>query len=110
MLCPQLVKPSGPPSLPLRVLAVGPKDAEVVRLVETQGGKGYWACLSHCWGGEQPLKTTKDPDTLSQHLVAIRFEDLPRTFREAIVVARRFGVEYLWIDSLCKDPMCSERD
>lgn len=101
-LCPQLVRPSGPPKLPLRVLEVGPKDAETVRLVETHDKVGYWACLSHCWGGAQPIQTTRDPDTLSQHLVSIQFEDLPKTFREAIIVARRFGVEYLWIDSLCK--------
>jgi hypothetical protein len=100
-LCRPLVPPSNAPKLPLRVLDVGLDGSREVRLVETQGKAGYWACLSHCWGGEQPLKTTRVPDTLSQHLVAIPWEAMPKTFREAIIVARRFGIPYLWLDSLC---------
>ena len=30
-----------------------------------------------------------------------RIEDLPRTFKDAILVARRLSVRYLWIDRLC---------
>jgi hypothetical protein len=28
-------------------------------------------------------------------------EELPKTFRDAVIVCRRLGVRYLWIDSLC---------
>ncbi|KAH7417832.1 heterokaryon incompatibility protein-domain-containing protein [Cadophora sp. MPI-SDFR-AT-0126] len=31
----------------------------------------------------------------------ISFNSLPRTFQDAIVVTRRLGLTYLWIDSLC---------
>jgi hypothetical protein len=99
-LCSPLVPPGGAPKLPLRVLEVGADASAEIRLVETQGRVGYWACLSHCWDGQQPLTTTRNPDTLSQHLVAIRWEALPKTFQEAIIVTRRFGIPFLWIDSL----------
>lgn len=100
-MCPKLVTPDGPPKLPLRVLDISPSETKSVRLMETKGKAGYWACLSHCWGSKQPLKTTRDPDTLSQHQIAIPWEDMPRTFQDAIVVARALGIPYLWIDSLC---------
>lgn len=31
----------------------------------------------------------------------IAFRDLPKTFREAIILARHLQLRYLWIDSLC---------
>ena len=31
----------------------------------------------------------------------IVFAELPKTFRDAIIVSRRLGVRYIWIDSLC---------
>jgi hypothetical protein len=39
--------------------------------------------------------------TLPVLLAGVDISELPRTFREAIEVTRRFGVRYLWIDSLC---------
>jgi Heterokaryon incompatibility protein (HET) len=33
--------------------------------------------------------------------VGISVSELPRTFQDAIIVARRLGLRYLWIDSLC---------
>jgi hypothetical protein len=101
IMCPQLVTSDGPPRLPYRVLYVGDSGSESVRLVETQGRSGYWACLSHCWGDKQPLKTTREPDTLSQHQISILWGNLPKTFQDAIVVTRALGIQYLWIDSLC---------
>ena len=34
-------------------------------------------------------------------LQAINFSHLPQTFRDAMEVAQRLGIRYLWIDSLC---------
>jgi hypothetical protein len=70
-------------------------------LVETEGESGQYACLSHCWGGEKPLVTTLEPDTLSQYKQCIKWDMLPKTFQDAIIVSRKFGIRYLWIDSLC---------
>jgi hypothetical protein len=89
----------GPPKLPFRVLDLETPGSKDVRLLKTDEKVGYWACLSHCWGGEQPLKTTRN--NLTQHQNMIPWEALPKTFQDAIVVARTFGIQYIWIDSLC---------
>ncbi|KAH7089611.1 heterokaryon incompatibility protein-domain-containing protein [Paraphoma chrysanthemicola] len=99
ILCPQLVPHEGFPRLPLRVIEVGTIDSKDVRLIETKDQVGCWACLSHCWGGQQPLVTKRD--TLRQRKNLIPWEDLPKTFQDAIYFTRKFQIPYLWIDSLC---------
>jgi hypothetical protein len=85
--------------LPKRVLDVGKKDEEYIRLVEPSNERGFYCALSHCWGTEKPLMTTVD--TLSNHLAGISLIELPKTFREAVEITRGIGIRYLWIDSLC---------
>ena len=55
--------------------------------------------LSGRWGSDPTIKL------LCSNLHTFRQEqpiaDLPKTFREAVVVARHFKIRYLWIDSLC---------
>jgi hypothetical protein len=31
----------------------------------------------------------------------IPWDELPKTFRDAIIISRNLGIEYMWIDSLC---------
>jgi hypothetical protein len=98
-LCPRVVTLEGKSLLPCRVIDVEACATQDVRLFETEGGRGHYACLSHCWGGEQPLKTTLK--TLAEHREEIKWEFLPTTFQDAITVTRNLGLQYLWIDSLC---------
>ncbi|KAH7139654.1 heterokaryon incompatibility protein-domain-containing protein, partial [Dactylonectria estremocensis] len=72
-----------------------------VRLVETSQGDlfGPYATLSHCWGGAEILKLEKQ--TLSMFKDGIPLPQLPKTFQDAIQVARCLEVSYIWIDSLC---------
>jgi hypothetical protein len=58
-----------------------------------------YTTLSHCWGGSQPLRTTKE--NLTQHRDAISLSQLPKTYRDAAKVSLRLDIQYLWIDSLC---------
>jgi hypothetical protein len=94
-----------PSALPTRILALGEADAEgngelEVRLIESSPGQtGRYISLSHSWGGEHPLTTTTA--TLDQHKAGIPLGSLPATFRDACHIARRLGIRYLWIDSLC---------
>jgi hypothetical protein len=86
--------------LPDRVLDLGEHVENIdVCLWETNRQEGRYFTLSHCWGGSQPLTTTKV--TISQWKENIPFSILPKTFRDAVVVCRRLGCRYLWIDSLC---------
>lgn len=33
--------------------------------------------------------------------MGIDWDDLPRTFQDAVITTRAIGIQYLWIDSLC---------
>ncbi len=83
---------------PTRVVAVG-SDTEPIRLVETSGWRGTYACLSHCWGGKQIITTTIA--TKAERMTNIAFSTLSKTFQDAIIIARKLQTPYIWIDSLC---------
>ncbi|CCD47762.1 hypothetical protein BofuT4_P037420.1 [Botrytis cinerea T4] len=39
--------------------------------------------------------------TLHTHLKAILWDELPKTFQNAVIICRRLKIYYLWIDALC---------
>jgi hypothetical protein len=83
--------------LPTRVIHIqGPNK---VRLYTSGTECAQYACLSHCWGGQSVIQTTAQ--NFEQHTLGIRWEELPKTFQDAIHFAHSIGFEYLWIDSLC---------
>ncbi|KAF5560494.1 het-domain-containing protein [Fusarium phyllophilum] len=87
-------------TLPSRVLAVGCIGGSSIKLIEPDTGiVGNYAALSHCWGSVQLLTTTRT--SLCAHMSGILVADLPKTFRDAVLVSRCLGIPYLWIDSLC---------
>ncbi|KAK6085479.1 heterokaryon incompatibility protein [Seiridium cupressi] len=60
---------------------------------------GPYIILSHCWGGKVPLVLTADTeDRLAE---GVRLDELPATFRNAVLLVRYLGIRYLWIDALC---------
>ncbi len=77
---------------------VGLQD-DVVKLIEPEGATGKYFCLSHCWGPEQIVTTTRA--NLQVHKREIPLNSLPKTFRDAVLLTRRLGIAYIWIDSLC---------
>ncbi|KAE9380959.1 HET-domain-containing protein, partial [Stipitochalara longipes BDJ] len=87
--------------LPTRVLDLGEKAAaqDSIKLFETEGSKGTYMTLSHCWGPAQLITTTAN--TIEQRMAGIPLKDLPQTFKEAVSMTRNLGIRYLWIDSLC---------
>lgn len=88
----------GPCQAPSRLLDV---RGDQVRLFEAQGVKEPYVCLSHCWGGPEHKRLASTVLTIRQHMQSIPWQDLPRTFQDAIETTRRMGIDYLWIDSLC---------
>ncbi|KAL8798788.1 MAG: hypothetical protein Q9200_007696 [Gallowayella weberi] len=60
---------------------------------------GPYMTLSHRWGAASFLKLTNS--NLQSLVNGFSIADLPQTFQDAIVVARRMSCKYLWIDSLC---------
>lgn len=70
-----------------------------LRISNEQEVHGRYMTLSHCWGGQVPIKLTGD--TLVALQSGISLTDLPKTFADAVMITRRFEIRYLWIDSLC---------
>lgn len=64
-----------------------------------KGKKAPYAALSYCWGGDQPLKTTRK--RLPSWQDAIPYNILPKTVQDAVVMSNELGIPFLWIDSLC---------
>ncbi|PSN73505.1 HET-domain-containing protein, partial [Corynespora cassiicola Philippines] len=93
-----LTTPSG--FLPTRLVCTGLAGdrIRIVRNVDLAPGAKF-CTLSHCWGGYMPLKLQHDNFArLSQD---IPHEELSNTFKDALHIARRLGMSYIWIDSLC---------
>jgi hypothetical protein len=87
--------------LPTRVLAIGSYQQDPFLWDGAGNGSGPYVALSHCWGDDEhpPLTTTKG--TFEARKRGISLAELPQTFRDAILLTRKLGFDYLWIDSLC---------
>jgi len=84
--------------MPKRLLDVGRVTAPI-RIIDTQGKVFEYVALSHCWGAESTLTSTKSNwKKLSSN---IPFSALSPLFQDAIIITRQLGLRYIWIDSLC---------
>lgn len=94
--------------LPTRLIDTSPDGAPAgLRLVLSSilsPEDTRYAALSHCWGNNQtrnnPLPVTTTA-TLPLNLRQINWDSLTPTFQDSIIVVRRLGLRYVWIDSLC---------
>lgn len=85
---------------PRRLLSLGAGERPTLQLTEDSHGEGVkYAALSYCWGDGVPLTTTKL--LLASRKDSIEWDALPSAFQDAVLVAQRLGIHYLWIDSLC---------
>lgn len=84
--------------LPTRLLSI---DADPPRLVLTADltTKPRYATLSHRWSKNEPSKLLAE--NLKLRLNSIPLEELPKSFTDAIKIARELGLGYLWIDAIC---------
>ncbi|KIL86911.1 hypothetical protein FAVG1_09464 [Fusarium avenaceum] len=99
--------------LPTRLVSVGAQDGDDTQLVisaeliKTRGSGDMhgikYATLSYCWGpdedAKQQVKTTKD--NISSHLEAMPLTEMSPVVKDAILVCRALGIQYLWTDALC---------
>ncbi|KAF9886248.1 hypothetical protein FE257_011861 [Aspergillus nanangensis] len=91
--------------LPTRVLDLGESNRALtsdVKLYVTHNEQEEYLSLSHCWGSEpelRPLETTTK--TLDEFQDRICYDNLTKTFQDAVVFTRKLGYRFLWIDSLC---------
>ena len=88
--------------LPLRLLDLAPAlHTDLIKLESTEPLPVHtvYVTLSHCWGGH--CKTSLTTSSLAEFQTGIRLNTLPRTFQEAVLLTRKLGIRYLWIDALC---------
>ncbi|KAK3374775.1 heterokaryon incompatibility protein-domain-containing protein [Podospora didyma] len=74
-----------------------------IKLIECAGlpPRGYVA-LSYCWGTEAETKQLKTTTSnLDAHKRRIAYSSLPKTIRDAALLARCLDMQYLWVDALC---------
>lgn len=89
-----------PEELPTRVVDVGSHDHPRLQLIDSESMRSQeYMAFSHCWG-EGPLFSTLT-STIHELRQGFDINLLPRSFQDAITVARGLNMTYLWIDSLC---------
>ena len=51
--------------------------------------------------GPNPSHLPLQTDNINRFYKEINYSDLPRTFKNAMATAKRLGIHFIWIDSLC---------
>ncbi|CAN9410626.1 unnamed protein product [Alternaria alternata] len=83
-----------------RLVAVGTLDgSEQIKIVDSSNSDEKYIAVSYRWGPTNNLLTTTKTSKLFQ--TSIAWDQLPKTFRDAVEIARELGISYIWIDSLC---------
>jgi hypothetical protein len=86
--------------LPTRVLDLGFSDSSVIHLIATDNLRGKCATLGHRWGDPKAISQTT-MDTIQDQMNSIEIRTLSTSFQDAVLVTRKLGIQYLWIDCLC---------
>lgn len=88
----------------LRLIDVGPPNGKhQPRLKDklSEGRKYKYITLSYRWGDPSSDMLTTTSETLEERKAGIPMDILPKTMRDAVVITRKLGIRYLWIDALC---------
>ncbi|KAF5868230.1 putative heterokaryon incompatibility protein [Botrytis fragariae] len=85
-------------NLPTRLICVAEESPRLVFTADYQERLRY-AALSHSWGSHRAIVLTSE--NIGQLTREISMKVLPKTFKDAIKITQKLGIDYLWIDSLC---------
>lgn len=85
--------------LPTRVLDVQSEESPRLVITHSSMEPDRYTTLSHCWGSGMPLRLLTN--NIDEFQTGISPSQLCKTFNDAIIVTRKLGIRYLWIDSLC---------
>lgn len=86
--------------IPFRLLTTG-LDGSALRLVRGTSAteSTEYAALTYCWGQSLQLRTTKA--TLPRFSKEVPQHLIPKTWSDAIHMARALQIPHIWIDALC---------
>jgi hypothetical protein len=97
--------------LPTRLLSIGKADMDHVRLIPTtqirsgmnDSERINYLALSYCWGSAEAAGSLllTPHQTMDSWLQGIKIDTMPQVFKDAITIAHKLDIQYLWIDSLC---------
>lgn len=87
--------------IPKRLLDLRKEPIRLFETSEINNFKEPYVCLSHRWGGPEHKRLTSTVVNIHNHMEGIAWDDIPKTFQDAIEVCRRMSASYLWIDTLC---------
>ena len=85
------------PSLPTRVVDLTHNPT----VVETRGQRGKYIALSYCWGTSRKNLLLTQSTLHAFQTKGVEMTQLPKTIQDAILVTKKLGVRYIWIDALC---------
>ncbi|KAM0187296.1 hypothetical protein ACHAPQ_006636 [Fusarium lateritium] len=88
-----------PEALPTRLIAIDGDEPRLCADTSDIDISTQYASLSHCWGLKKFLTLLKS--NVPEFTQCIPLESSPKTFQEAIFIAKSLGFKYIWIDSLC---------
>ncbi|MCJ1306410.1 hypothetical protein MMC25_000052 [Agyrium rufum] len=95
---PTCCRDDGLGDLPSRVIDVG-DDSHKPFVYCSENERLPYAALSYCWGSTTSVRSLTS--NIAEHQRSLSLEDLPKTMADAIIITRKFGIRYLWIDALC---------
>ncbi|KAF8847299.1 hypothetical protein BDZ45DRAFT_811688 [Acephala macrosclerotiorum] len=82
-------------SKPTRILDLRDFEKGYIRLAPgTDIGQAQYATLSYSWGGCQEFVLRRS--NVEDFEKSIAVEVLPKTFRDAVIISRRLGFDFLW--------------
>lgn len=101
-----LIRDGVEPRNPTRLLRIkGDSVNQRVILTRTMDEVRYlYVALSHCWGSNEEaskIPVTTEDNFEERQARGVKVAELTRTFREAVDLTVRLGMEFIWIDSLC---------
>lgn len=95
--------------IPSRLLHIPPDMSQIrAKLVQVldlpneqklEISQSGFAVLSYCWGGSQPIMLTTA--NLLHLTSGFDASEMAQTIRDAMWVAQKIGLKYLWVDALC---------
>jgi hypothetical protein len=85
---------------PTRILELGPQHVKLRCDLPANDVYPY-TTLSHVWGTDSAHQLSLTKANLLELQDGIAIDSLPVIYREATVLTKILGMQYLWIDSLC---------
>lgn len=86
---------------PTRLLEIFGQDDLSIRLVRPVRDVVRYIALSYCWGQGDQIPPKLCRKNRNKYKSGVTVASLPRTFQDAIYIAKRLNCQYIWIDCLC---------